>query len=197
MFFFRINKMKVIDSRTSAFLYFREDLASAFVPIGNVPLHTLDPCVRETDPDKKTFFAAVASNALASRILTEIENAKNNPAFLLRGAGYVLFHSARIPDDFNWSLFSAKSNQERRQLAELIGGVLEDPEFDTFAGNLATLVAGTASPAFLAGVGLMKFATRTISKILAAKGDEPVDVLYTSLDRAEHYLFGEDHKECA
>src|SRR5262249_14995948 len=107
--------MKVIDNQTSAFLYFREDLASAFVPTGNDDLRTLDPCVRETDPDKKTFLAAPASNALASRILTEIENAKNNPAFLLGDAGYVLFHSERIPDVFNWSLISAKSNHERQQ----------------------------------------------------------------------------------
>jgi len=196
MFLFRINKMRIIDNRTSAFLFFREDLADVFVTTGNDDLQASNPWMRENHLDKKrTFLAATVSNAGASRILTEVENVEHNQALFLGDMGYVLFQSEKIPDDFNWSFVAAKSNRGRRQVGEVIGGIVNDPEFDTFAGNLATLVAGAANPAFMAGV--TKFAIGTILKILGAKGDEQLDILYMSLDRAEQYLRGKGNKECA
>jgi hypothetical protein len=198
VFLFRINKMRIIDNRTSAFLFFRKDLANVFVTTGNDDLHASNPWMRENDFDKKrAFLATTVSNARASRILTEVENVKHNQALFLGDMGYVLFQSEKIPDDFNWSFVAAKSNRGTRQVGELIGGIVNDPEFDTFAGNLATLVAGAANPAFMAGVGVTKFAIGTILKILAATGDEQLDILYMSLDRAEQYLRGKGNKECA
>jgi hypothetical protein len=195
MFLFRINKMKIPDDRMSAFLFFRKDLADAFVTADDA--HALGPWMRRNDPEKRTFLAAAVSNALASRILTEAETVKRNQALLLDNIGYVLFQSERIPEDFSGSFVAAKSKRETRQLGELIGGVVDDPEFHKFTANLATLATGAANPAFMVGVGVTKLAAGTISKILAAKGDERLDILYMPLDRAEHYLCSEVKKECA
>jgi len=177
VFFFRINKRKIIENRTSAFLFFRKDVADVFMTTDVDDLRALNPWMMENDPDKeRTFLVTAVSNALASRLLTEVEDVKHNQALLVGDMGYVLFQSEKIPDDFKWSFLVTKSNRGPRQHWELIEGVVNAPEFDTFAGNLAALVAGAANPGFMAGVGVTKVGRGTISKILAAKGDEPVDI---------------------
>lgn len=200
MFYFRINKMKVIDNRTSGFLFFKRDLADvkiiSFVTTGNDDLPDLDAWTRQNDPaTKKVLLAAAVSSVLASRILTEVDHVKDNQSLFFGDTGYVLFQSKAIPSDFNWCFVAVKSNRGTRELGDLLGGVVKDPEFDTFASNVGTLVAGAANPAFTAGVAVAKFATGIISKILSAKGDEQIGILYMSLDQAEHYPHGERKKD--
>jgi hypothetical protein len=97
MFLFRINKMRIIDNRTSTFLFFREDLADVFVTTGNDDLQASNPWMREKHLDKKrTFLAATVSNARASRILTEVENVEDNQGAFLGDMGYVLFSPRRF-----------------------------------------------------------------------------------------------------
>jgi hypothetical protein len=176
VFFFRINKRKIIENRTSAFLFFRQDVADVFMTTGIDDLHVLNPWMRENPDKERTFLVTAVSNALASRLLAEVENIKHNQVLSAGDMGYVLFQSEKIPDDFKWSFPVAKSNRGPRQHWELIEGIVKAPEFDTLAGNLAALVARAANPAFMAGAGVTKFGSGTISKILSAKGDEPVDI---------------------
>lgn len=195
MFYFRINKLRVLDNRTRAFLFFKKDLANvkiiSFVTTNNTDLPDLESWMAENDPAKKrTLLSAAVTNLLASRILTPIEHVKDQQTIFFGDTGYVLFEAKTIPDDFNWCFVAVKSNRGERELGQLLGEVLADPGFDSFASNLGTLIVGAANPLFAAGVAVSKFATGVISKILENKGDEQVGLLYMSLDRNEHYPHG-------
>ena len=195
MFYFRINKLKILDNRTSGFLFFKKDMANvkiiSFITTDNMDLPDLGEWVTEKDPAKKRILlTAAVTNLLAARILTPIMHVKDQQTIFFGDTGYVLFESETIPKDFNWCFVAVKSNLDDRELGQLLTGVVADPEFDSFAGNLATFVLGAANPVFCAGVAVAKFATGVISKILANHGDDQVGLLYMSLDREEHYKHG-------
>ena len=195
MFYFRINKLKILDNRTSGFLFFKKDVLNvkiiSFITTDNMDLPDLGDWVAENDPlKKKALLKAAVTNLLASRILTPIEHVKDQQTIFFGDTGYVLHESKAIPNDFNWCFVAVKSNRGERELGQLLGGVVADPEFDSFAGNLATLIVGAVNPVFSAGVAVAKFTTGVISKILENQGDDQVGLLYMSLDRAEHYPHG-------
>ena len=101
MFYFCINKMKVIDNRTSGFLFFKRDLADvkiiSLVTTGNDDLPDLDDWMRGIDPaKKKTLLAAAVSNMLASRILTEVEHVKDNQTLFFGDKGMSFFNPRRF-----------------------------------------------------------------------------------------------------
>jgi hypothetical protein len=109
MFYFRINKVKVFDNRESAFLLFKRDLAQvkimSFVTTNNVDLPNLDPWMAAIDPaEKQTILAQAVDRVVASRILTEIDNVKDNHTLTFGDTEYVLYQPPGIPDDFNLSL---------------------------------------------------------------------------------------------
>ncbi|NGP88355.1 hypothetical protein [Fodinibius halophilus] len=71
MFYFRINKLKIIDNRTSGFLFFKKDLADvkiiSFVTTGNDDLPDIDLWLQEDDPEeKKSLLASAVTNLAAS-----------------------------------------------------------------------------------------------------------------------------------
>lgn len=195
MFYFRINKLKLFDNRTQGLFSFRRDLATikivSFVTTENTDLPDLELWVRENDPAKKqTLLANAVAAVLASRILIPIEHIKDNQTITFGDTGYVIFESAKIPDNFNWCFLAVKSEHADRELGQLLSSVTSDPQFATFSSNLGLLIAGATNPTFTAAVEVAKFTTGVIAKILTGKGDKQVGVLYMSLDRQEHYPHG-------
>lgn len=200
MFYFRINKLKVIDNRTTGFLFFKKDLADvkilSFVTTGNDDLPNIDAWMHAEDPaKKKNFLASAVTSLAASRVLTTVESVRDNHSLFFGDTGYVLYQSQAIPDDFNWCFTAVKSQRDENEFGQMLEEVVNDSEFDTFADNLGTLVMGAASPIFAAGVEVAKYTASTVSKILQEAGDEQLGILYMSLNRNQHYLHGERKKD--
>jgi hypothetical protein len=196
MFYFRINKLRILDNRTSAFLFFKKDLADvkivSFVTTDNADLPELDAWFRERDPaKKKALLAAAVSGVVASRILTEVDHVKDNQTLTFGDTGYVLYQTTGVPENFNWCFTAVKSKRGTREFGATLAGIVSDPEFDGFSGNLGTLISKAGNPVYEAGVAVAKFVTGTAAKILQASGDDQIGILYMSLNRPQHYVHGE------
>jgi len=195
MFYFRLNKLRILDNRTDSFLFFKRDLATvkilSFVTTENTDLPNLELWLNEADPVKKQAALATAvAEVIASRVLIPIDRVKDNQTMTFGDTGYVVFESAKIPDNFNWCFLAMKDERQEREIGQLLSGLIADPEFATFSSSLGTLIMGAANPIFAAAVEVAKFATGLAAKILTSKGDQQIGLLYTSLDRQEHYPHG-------
>ncbi|AHG22871.1 hypothetical protein Z042_16425 [Chania multitudinisentens RB-25] len=199
MFYFRINKLRIFDNHENAFLFFKRDLAqvqliSFITADAEVPL--LDAWIAETDKIKKKNLLIQAVQQVASaRILTKIANVKDNAVLTFGDTGYVLYQSTAIPEDFNWCLIATEGDDNIRLIGEQLDAVVNHPEFDAFASNLGTLLLGAANPTFAAGVIITKFLTNMAADILKKNTDDQLGILYMSLNRKEHYLYGERKRD--
>ncbi len=199
MFYFRINKLRISDNHENAFLFFKRDLAQvklvSFVTT-DAEIPSLDAWVVETDPIKKRQLLTKAIQQVASaRILTEIDNVKDDAVLTFGDTGYVLHQSKTIPEDFNWCLIAAEGDDNVRMIGEELDSIVNHAEFDGFVSNLATLVVGASNPAFAAGVAVSKFLTTVAAGILKKNRDDQLGILYMSLNKREHYLHGERKKD--
>lgn len=199
MFYFRINKIKIFDNEEKRFLW-HEDAADvriiSFITTGNDDLPNLNEWLKETDEaKKKELLAGIVAKIVAQRILTEVENVKDGQALTFGDTGYVMYQAKSIPLDFNWCLLVVNSKQNLRNLGKQVGNIASTPEFDTFASNLAKVIAGATNPTFLAGVAIAKYVTSTVADVLKQKGDKQLGMLYMSLNRNEHYIHGERKKD--
>lgn len=199
MFYFRINKLRIFDNHENAFLFFKRDLAQvkliSFVTADDkIPI--LDAWIAEIDTARKAQLLEQAVRQIAStRVLTEIANVKDNAVLTFGDTGYVLYQSVAIPEDFNWCLIATEGDDNVRAIGEQLDSIVNHPEFDRFAANMGTLILGAANPAYAAGVIVTKFLTTVAADALKKNGDDQLGILYMSLNRKEHYLYGERKRD--
>ncbi|MCP4609568.1 MAG: hypothetical protein GY845_12730 [Planctomycetes bacterium] len=195
MFYFRINKVRIIDNRENAFLFFTRDLAEiklvSLITTGNTSFPDLDPFLAETNPEKKKqLAAAMVAQVVSNRILATIDNVKDGQTINFGDTGYVVFQANTIPQDFNWCFIALEDDGDVRNVGSSIDEVLKNPGFDMFATNLAVLAGAAANPAFTAGVVVAKFVASVIADNLKKNKDDLAGLLYMSLNRREHYQHG-------
>jgi hypothetical protein len=203
MFFFRINKIKIFDNKERRkFLgILGKDLAQvkliSFVTTdiaGQLP--DLEEFIRENDPErKKEILQNAVSRIVNSRILTPIENVKDNHQLLFGDTGYVLFQSVEIPEYFDWQFIAYESDRNIRDAAQIVTEIVNDARFDGFVGNLATVLKVAASPALVAATEITKFVVNTIGSLAKRDKDDLIGILYMSLNRTEHYPHGERKRD--
>lgn len=200
MFYFRVNKVRIIDNRESGFLFFKRDLAEikmvSFITTGDTSFPDLDAFVKETDPArKKEIAAAIVAQVVSNRILATIENVKDNQDITFGDTGYVLFQADAIPTDFNWCLMALEDDGDVRDVGSTVQEVLQAPGFDGFVTQLALLVGAAANPGFTAGVAIAKYVAGVVADSLKQKKDDLAGLLYMSLNRREHYPHGERKRD--
>ncbi|HEX8357763.1 MAG TPA: hypothetical protein VF610_10135, partial [Segetibacter sp.] len=121
MFYFRINKIKIFDNREGKkFAIFGKDSAQvklvSFVNTEEVEIPDLTEFIQTNDEAaKKDILKAAVENVISSRILTEIENVKDNHSMTFGDTGYVLFQTEKIPKCFNWNLIAYESDKRHRE----------------------------------------------------------------------------------
>jgi hypothetical protein len=199
MFYFRINKLRIFDNRESGFLFFKKNLAQvkliSFVNT-EADFPVLDSWVAETDQAKKKNLLAEAIQKVSStRILTEIDNVKDDAILTFGDTGYVLYQTEKIPKDFNWCFLAVEGDDNVRKIGDGIKTIVNHSEFDNFASNVAILASSAANPAFAAGVAVSKFIINVSADIIKNNKDDQLGILYMSLNRKEHYLHGERKKD--
>ena len=202
MFFFRINKLRIIDNkeRPKYLGIFGPDRAKvkiiSFVTTDNMALPDMTDFLQTNDPlFRKNVLKAAVSQVVESRILTLVDNIKDNHIMFFGDTGYVLYHSKKIPEHFDWQFVVYESDQPLRDSAMMIEDIVNDAEFDTFTNNLSTLITGAVNPAYTASVAIGKFATKVTLKIASQNKDDMIGIIYMSLNRWEHYPFGERKKD--
>ncbi|MBN2758750.1 MAG: hypothetical protein JXR51_16410 [Bacteroidales bacterium] len=202
MFFFRINKLKIIDNKEMpSFLgIFGPDIAQvkliSFVTTDQMSLPDMTEFLKTKDPIvKKNILKVAVTQVVDARILTMVENVKDNHLMYFGDTGYVLYKSKIIPDHFDWQLVVYESDMAIRDTAMMIEDIVNDEEFDEFSDNLLKLISKAKNPGYMAAVAIGKFASKVTLKVASKNKDDMIGIVYMSLNRWEHYPFGERKKD--
>lgn len=197
MFYFRINKLKIQDNKEGKkFVFFGKDLAQvklvSFVNTENVEIPNLTEFIQTHDEAaKKEILKTAVENVISSRILTEIENVKDNHSMMFGDTGYVLYQTEKIPECFNWNLIAYESDKRHRETTDLIDDITNNPTFSSFTGTQGGILKNVPNPAFKAYNEIAKHAIETISKVAKNNRDDMIGILFMLLNRKEHYKHGE------
>ena len=201
MFYFRINKLKIVDNRENRqFLnIFGADRAevklNSFITTDETFVPEMDELLATNDPQRrKDLFASAVSHVIGSRVLTTIQNVTDNHVMTFGDTGYVLYQSERIPTDFNWILLAIESDHDVRAIGHDIHSVIQDEELDQVVARTLALAAASANPSYVAAVGIGKFVTKLVAERRRENKDDMIGILYASLNRFEHYRHGERKK---
>jgi len=201
MFYFRINRLKIFDNKEKKFIgIIGKDVAQvkliSFVSTENVQFPNLTDYLLSNDEEqKKAILKAAIENVISSRILTEIENVKDNHIMTFGDTGYVLFQSEKIPANFDWNFIAYESDKNVRDTAAMVDNIINDDAFTKFSSNLGSLLKNIPNPAYLAYTEIAKFSINIIAKVAKNNKDDMIGILYMSLNRMEHYLHGERKKD--
>lgn len=202
MFYFRINRLKISDNREGKrFLgILGKDLAQvkliSFVTTENANLPDMTEYLETNDQSVKlNILRSAVQKVVSSRILTTIENIRDNHIMEFGDTGYVLYQSKRIPENFDWQFIAYESDKRIRHTASMVQDVINDKGFKNFSLQLASILGTATNPAFTAAVEIAKFTTSVITKSVKNNKDDMIGLLYTSLNRREHYPHGERKRD--
>lgn len=198
MFYLRINKLRIIDNmeRPRFLGVLGPDVAQvkiiSFITTDNMPLPDMSAFIyAKTRDEQLNILRDAVSQVMSSRVLTTIQNVKDNHLMYFGDTGYVLYRSQTLPEYLDWQLIAYESDRNIEDAGILTEAVLQSSEFDQFSGNLLGMVKKARNPAYLAAVSIGKFATSVMAQILKKNRDDMVGILYMSLNRKEHYPHGE------
>jgi hypothetical protein len=144
---------------------------------------------------RKEIFRKGVEAVMAGRVFTEIHHVKDNHVMTFGDTGFVLYQSAEIPEFFDWQFIAYESDAAVRNDARLLEAILTDAGFEQFSNNFGTLIKAATNPAFSASVEISKFVLKVISGMAQANRDEMIGLLLMSMNRAEHYPYGERKKD--
>ncbi len=202
MFFFRINKLRIIDNkeRPKYLGIIGPDVAQvkiiSFITTSSMDLPDMSDFLATSDQElRKNVLKSAVSQVVQSRVLTLVDNIKDNHVMYFGDTGYVLYHAKKIPEHFDWQFVVYESDDNIRDTAEMIEDIVNDAEFDKFTENLSKLMVGVPNPAYIAAVAIGKFATKITIKTAKKNKDDMIGIIYMSLNRWEHYPFGERKKD--
>ena len=199
MFYFRINRVRILDNHKNAFLFFGDGYAqvkliSFITSDSDIPI--LDAWYTEKNEEiKKQLLIQAVQQVASARVFNEVDNVKDNSVLTFGDTGYVLYSTPNIPENFNWCLTVIKDDKNINDIGMRLESVIMQPDFDIFAANLGTIILGTVNPAFAAGVIIAKFLTNVVATTLKNNPDDQLGLLYMSLNKQEHYRYGERKRD--
>jgi hypothetical protein len=201
MFYFKINRIKICDNKENPqFLFFGRDVAQvkliSFIATENSELPDVSEFLLCNDAvQKKALLGKAIESVIAARIFTEIDNVKDNHIMTFGSTGFVLYKSEKIPDDIDWQFIAYESDQNISDNAQMVDDIVNDSEFGKFTDNITSLLSRVPNPSLTAAVAIAKFAVNVITKVAKQNHDDLIGILYTSLNRRQHYPYGERRRD--
>ena len=192
-FVFRLNRIKILNNRDWGK---GEVKLLSFVTGADGTLPVLEGLKHATTEDaRKDVIVAATQEVLSSKVLFQVENVVDGHRLSFGDTGYALYTAQKIPTAFNWSLLAFELDDDVRAFGRGLDGVLDDPGFDAFAGDVLRLVGSAGSPAAVAGAAIAKFIFRVVSGSMLRNKDDQIGLLYQSFNRFEHYVHGERKRD--
>lgn len=192
-FAFRINKLKILKNREWGE---GELKLLSFVTTGDASLPVLDQLLQTTDSaTKKQIIQSASQQVLSAKEFVEIDHINDGHVMIFGDAGYALYTADKIPTSFNWTFLAMESDQDINALGQRIDNIIGSTDFDSFTTNLLAVLSTTATPQITAGIAIGKFLSRAITKAMIENKDDQVGVYYLSLNRMEHYPYGERKRD--
>jgi hypothetical protein len=197
MFYFRINKIRIIENMENPkFLgIFGDDLAQvkivSFITSDSMQLPDISKFIITNQVSKKrTILSEAVRQVVNSRVLTTIQNVKDNHIMYFGDTGYVLYSSKTIPYHLDWQLVAYESDRNIEDAALLTETIISNNEFDNFSDNLMVLLKKVKNPGYIAAAAIGKFAAKIIAQIAKSNKDDMIGIMYMSLNRMQHYPHG-------
>ena len=193
MFYFRINKIKILSNREKGFLFLNKDRAEvklySFVTTENTDLTELANLDYGSDEeDRRMIIKATVERCVSTRTFVEIRHVKDNQTLSFGDTGYVLYQSDRIPDDFNWIFLAVESDRGSRDFGNFMDEAVNDDNFRTFSKSIfPRLNLPGGNLANTAGYILITYLTGVLTDRIKKNKDDVIGTLYMSLNRVEHY----------
>lgn len=199
MFYFRIDKVRVVDNGgiKSGLGVFGHDFAEvkfvSFVTPSDRNLPDLDRWVAKNDVKAKhALMNTLVQQSLQTRVLTEVSRVEDNGDVSFGDTGLILYQSEEIPEEFTWTFAAIRSKRKLREGAMAVTDVLDSSGSGTVAKTAMALVrnASLANPAYAAGLAVAEFVAKVTLRRLAKKNDIQLGSVNTSFIRPLHYPMG-------
>ena len=200
-FFFRINKVKIIDNKESGFLFFIKDRAelkfNSMIVTGDSKFPQIEPFRKSLnektrDPSADQAFAtSIVNQIISQRSLITIDSIRDNQTITFGDTGYVLHQSFNMPQDLHWCLLAIEDDQAIRDFGQTVQTVVGSTGFADFTKSLATLIGSIPDPSFAVGMAAIRFISGIVATSLKNNKNDMAGLLYMSLNQYEHYPHGE------
>ncbi len=198
MFFFRLNRILIHSNFRQALLKKRDKTdveVYCFITSGDNPLPALKGITAAIEEDKRnSMIKKAVQQALEARVLTPIENVKDEQVLTFGDTGFVIYEATKIPDDFHFQMVLIGNRSKQRDTARMLLDLEKDSELGSLiksAGNLVSAV----NPAVAIGSEIGKYLTKFILRQYANKDDDQLGLVYQSWNRMEHYPHGERKRD--
>lgn len=199
MFYFRINKVKILKNR-EAVLFWEKDEAEvelwSFITTDSMLLPDLDSFLEmENSQERRAWVEGLVRKVISARKIAPINNIRDGHEMTFGDTGFVLYESSNIPDSLSWNFLAIERDDHNREQAHVADMVLNSPEFEPFSENLVTSLTKAANPALAAVVSASRFVSEVILQELQHNRDDLIGTLFLSLNRREHYPHGERKRD--
>lgn len=199
MFYFRIDRIFIKNNGVNR-LITKLDKANvhiySFITTGNKTLPALKNFTNaDSEEKRKEIIEKAVAEVIASRVLTPIENIKDNHELIFGDTGMVLYADKEIPVDFNWQMVVIGSKEKMRSSAKMLKDVLHHDSFNDFTSSLLLLLSASTNPIALASIEIGKYLTSFILNVYAKKDDDQLGIVYQSWNKQEHYPHGKRFKD--
>jgi hypothetical protein len=201
MFIFRLDQVIIKDNATRKPLLglAGDDVAHvnflSFVTVDNQDLPSLDQFKDATTAGERAEALKPAiERTLECQRLDGVPGVRDGVPIPFGNFGVALYEDKGIPDTLNWRFAAFKSKEGIRAFGSAVNAVVADPGFNDFTNNLSIVIKGAAAaanPAYAAGMAIAKFAAEVFAKSMMAQGDHKLGSVSMSLNRFEHYYFGQ------
>jgi hypothetical protein len=185
MFNFRINQL--IIRRNREFGKAEVKLLS-FINTDNMELPDFSDYLHSNDKAyKKRLLRTAVAQVVESRQLTEISKVRDNHVMTFGSHGYNLLSSSSVPENFDWQFIAYESDRKEREVASLVDEVLGHQKYAGFERGLESILRYAVNTNFTAVKAIAGFAVEVVKKLAKKNRDDLIGILYTSLNRYEHY----------
>jgi len=195
-FYFRINRIKILDNRENGFLFFKKDRATikftSIVTTEDEKLPQIDAYrkIRNKNlQNDKDLTEALVKHVLNKQLSLTIDSIKDNQIITFGDTGLAVYRSETMPVDLSWFLLAMEDDSPLRQIGN---NITSNENFDSLTSHISSLIQKSIpNPVFNISLAVIKFIINSLAKSMRQNKDDMVGLLCMSLNRHEHYPHGE------
>lgn len=188
MFYFRVNKIKIFDNKSSFLFWDRSAKIKilSFITQDNTSLNDLSELFdKGSRENQEAFIKDEVKKLVQSQELIEVTDVKDNHIFTFGDSGYVFYSSKNVPEYFNWLLLLVESDKEFQDICNMLLGTMGSSAFSMVLNEFMGVIKASPLTSFYSN--LSTFVVKNILNVASTNKDDIVGLLYTSLNKVEHY----------
>lgn len=188
MFYFRINKVKILNNRE--LLGKAEVSFLSFITVEETDFPKIDDLLAITDEkERKRLIEEAVTKVTGSVQIPKIAKIRDKQNVTFGDTGVTVFRSKTVPNDFNWLFLAVESDSKTRNNAAAIQAFFTKEKVDTIVSKVLGLLT-LSNPAAAAVNALAPIVFDGICEALKNDKDDQIGVSISSFIRSMHYPNG-------